>query len=154
MKKAIVLLLFALSAPLTAVVAQNIALGERAPELKIQSWLDGRQPAEAAETYVEFFQSSNRTSHTSVERLKEISDKLGAKLRIVIVVREKEDKIGPLLRPYLSERIGVGFDPAGRLFTAYGVSYIPFGVLLDGRNRALWMGNTLQLTPEIIEKSR
>lgn len=39
------------------------------------------------------------------------------------------------------------------LFSAFNVQYVPFGVLVDSRNRALWMGNSLQLTPEIIEKS-
>ena len=41
----------------------------------------------------------------------------------------------------------------GRIFSAFNVQYVPFGVLVDSRNRALWMGNSLQLTPEIIEKS-
>ena len=44
-------------------------------------------------------------------------------------------------------------DTGGRIFSAFNVQYVPFGVLVDSRNRALWMGNSLQLTPEIIEKS-
>lgn len=133
--------------------AQNIALGERAPEPKVQSWLDDREPARAPLTYIEFFHSSNRASAASVERLQELARKSGGRLRIIVLVRESEEKIAPLLTPYLSARLGVGFDPAGRNFAAYGVSYVPFGVLLGARNRALWMGNTQQLTPEIIEQS-
>jgi hypothetical protein len=82
-----------------------------------------------------------------------MTDKLGTKLRVVVITQEKEDKIGPLLRPYLSPQISVAIDAGGKIFTAFGVQYVPFGVLVDSKNRALWQGNSLQLTPEIIEKS-
>lgn len=134
------------------VAGQTIAIGERAPELKVQRWLEDEPPAEAPMTYIEFFHSSNRISLSSVERLKELSAQSGAELRIVILAHEPESKVAPLLRPYLSPQIGVGLDPAGKLFAAYGVDYVPFGVLLGPRKRVRWMGNTLQLTPEIIEQ--
>ena len=90
----------------------------------------------------------------AIRHLHRISEKMGDRLRIVVLVHEPEEKIAPLLTPYLSEHLGVGCDPNGKLFTAYDVRYVPFGVLLGPRHRALWMGNTLQLTPEIIEKSK
>ena len=104
-------------------------------------------------TYVEFFQSSNAACITSLKQLRAMTDKLGTKLRVVVITQEKEDKIGPLLRPYLSPQISVAIDAGGKIFTAFGVQYVPFGVLVDSKNRALWQGNSLQLTPEIIEKS-
>lgn len=134
------------------VCGQTIALGERAPELRVQQWLEDECPAEAPMTYIEFFHSSNKVSLSSVGRLKELSAQLGAELRIVILAHEPESKIAPLLGPYLSPQIGVGLDPSGKLFAAYGVDYVPFGVLLGPRKRVRWMGNTLQLTPEIIEQ--
>lgn len=152
MKKTVFVLLAALAA--TAADAQNIALGERAPEPKVQCWLDGRQPAAAPMTYVEFFHSASRNSLEAIRHLQRISEKAGGRLRIVVLVHEPEEKVAPLLTPYLSERLGVGCDPSGKLFAAYGVSYVPFGVLLGPRGRALWMGNTLQLPPEIIENSK
>ncbi len=71
----------------------------------------------------------------------------------MVVTRENEEKISPLLSPFLSRHISVALDTGGRIFSAFNVQYVPFGVLVDSRNRALWMGNSLQLTPEIIEKS-
>lgn len=153
MKKALLILLLALAWPCVESAAQKIALGERVPELKVSAWLENRKPTAAPLTYVEFFHSSNKASINSVARLKEISNKFGTKLRIVILTQEKEEKISPLLTPYLTPMICVGLDTEGRIFTAFGVSYLPFGVLLDAKNRALWLGNTLQLTPELIEKS-
>lgn len=94
-----------------------------------------------------------RPGTASLEQLRAITDKLGAKLHVVVVTRENEEKIAPLLSPFLSRHISVALDTGGRIFSAFNVQYVPFGVLVDSRNRALWMGNSLQLTPEIIEKS-
>lgn len=154
MKKVLLILSLALVLPFAAAEAQNIALGERVPELKVPAWLGGQKPAAAPRlTYVEFFHSSNEACITSLEQLRALTGKLGAKLRVVVVTRENEEKIAPLLSSFLSPHISVALDTGGRIFTAFGVQYVPFGVLVDARNRALWMGNSLQLTPEIIEKS-
>lgn len=154
MKRTILLLLAAWTLGTATASGQNIALGERAPELKIQTWLADRRPADAPMTYVEFFHSASRNSLAAVQHLQKISEQTGDRLRIVVVVHEPAEKVAPLLTPSLSERLGAGFDTNGRLFAAYDVSYVPFGVLLGPRNRVLWMGNTLQLTPEIIEQSK
>ena len=154
MKKVLLTLLLALALPVAAAVAQNIALGERVPEVKVPAWLGGEKPAATPRlTYVEFSHSSNPACTASLEQLRAITDKLGAKLRVVVVTRENEEKISPLLSPFLSRHISVALDTGGRIFSAFNVQYVPFGVLVDSRNRALWMGNSLQLTPEIIEKS-
>ena len=154
MKKSSLILLLALLAPAAEAGAQNIALGERVPELKIQTWLDNRQPEPAPTTYIEFFHTSNQSGTASLDHLEKLSRRQGTDLRIVVVAQEPKEKIARLLDPYLSPRICVALDPDGRIFRAFGVSYVPFGVLVDERNRALWMGNTLQLTPEIIENNQ
>lgn len=153
MKRILWLLLFALTVP-AAGAAQQIALGERAPEIRPAAWLGGRQPQPAEMTYVEFFVESNPSCRTSLERLKELTSKLGTKLRVIVVAREKEERLAPLLAPFLSPRIAVALDPDGRIFSAYGVEYVPFGVLTDARNRALWMGNSLQMNQRVIEQSK
>ncbi|HBB11738.1 MAG TPA: hypothetical protein DCZ70_06745, partial [Alistipes sp.] len=111
-----------------------------------------RQPEPAPTTYIEFFHSTNPACKTSLERLKEITGKSGTKLRVIVVTKEDPAKIAPLLRPYLSERISVGLN-AEKSFTAFGVSYLPFGVLTDAKNRTLWMGNSLQINEKLIEQS-
>lgn len=153
MKKTLYLLLLALTLPLAAVKAQNIALGQRVPELKVTAWLAGQQPGNAPLTYVEFFHSSNPGCIESLERLRTWTNKYGTKLRIIVLAQEKEEVVAPLLSPFLSPHISVGLDPAGRIFSAFGVVYVPFGVLLDAKNRAQWMGNSLQLTEQIIDDS-
>lgn len=151
MKSVLLISLFLLSG-LGCAQAQHIALGERVPELKISGWLEERQPAPAPLTYIEFFHSSNKEGIRSLDQLRSTSDALDGRLRIVVVVQERKEKVEAILRPYVSQRIGVGFDSSERSFANFGVTYLPFGVLTDAKNRALWMGNSLQLTPDFIEK--
>lgn len=152
MKKVLLIWLLAAGFTSAGATAQNIALGERVPELKAQAWLDDRQPAPAPMTYIEFYHSTNPACKTSLERLKELTGKLGTKLRVIVVTKEDAAKIAPLLRPYLSERLTVVLN-AEKNFTAFGVTYLPFGVLTDAKNRALWMGNSLQINEKLIEQS-
>lgn len=152
MKKALLILLAAWCLTPSDAEAQNIILGEKVPELKAAGWIDNRHPQPAPVTYVEFFHSSNPACITSLKRLKTLTTRPKSHLRVIIVTREDTTRIAPLLRPYLSERVTATFH-ADRGFAAFGVTYVPFGVLIDARNRALWMGNSLQFNEQIIEQS-
>lgn len=152
MKKALLILSFALASAAGSATAQNVVLGDRVPDLKVSKWLDDRQPAAAPATYIEFFHSSNPACVTSLDKLKKLTDKLGTKLRVIVVTKEDPAKIAPLLKPYLSQQIGVALG-AEKGFTAFGVTYVPFGVLTDAKNRAVWMGNSLQFNEKLIEQT-
>lgn len=152
MKKALLMLLLAWFLKPADAEAQNIILGEKVPELKAAGWIDNRQPAPAPITYVEFFHSSNPACIRSLKHLRDLAARHKPAMRVIIVTREDTARIAPLLRPFLSERISATIH-ADRGFSAFGVSYVPFGVLIDARNRALWMGNTLQINEQTIEQS-
>lgn len=152
MKHVILLLMLVLATPANRASAQKIALGERVPEFKNPVWFDGRQPRQAPLTYIEFFYSPSQASIASLEQLSELSGKLGTKLRVIVVTKESAEKIADIVRPLLSPYLGVTMDPEGKGYAAFGVSYVPFGVLTDSRNRALWMGNSLQLDERLIEE--
>lgn len=152
MKYAFLFLMLSLAASADRAAAQNIALGERVPEFKNPVWFDDHEPREAPLTYIEFFYSPNQASVASLGRLSKLSDKLGTKLRVIVVTKESGEKIEALVRPLLSPQLGVAMDPAGKGFKAFGVSYVPFGVLTDTKNRAMWMGNSLQMNEQLIEK--
>ncbi|MCD8033350.1 MAG: hypothetical protein LUF83_03500 [Alistipes sp.] len=152
MKKALLILSFALASAAGSATAQNVVLGDRVPDLKAPKWLDDRQPAAAPATYIEFFHSSNPACVTSLDKLKKLTGKLGTKLRVIVVTKEDPAKITSLLKPYLSQQIGVALG-AEKGFTAFGVTYVPFGVLTDAKNRAVWMGNSLQFNEKLIEQT-
>ena len=105
--KRVLLLLTVVFCTLGASHAQNIVIGERAPELKSVTWLASRNPAAADLSYLVFFHSSNKGCTASLDALRDLSNKLGSKLRIIIITQEDSEKIAPILTPYISERIGV-----------------------------------------------
>ena len=150
--KRVLLLLTVVFCSLGASHAQNIVIGERAPELKSVTWLASRNPAAADLSYLVFFHSSNKGCTASLDALRDLSNKLGSKLRIIIITQEDSDKIAPILTPYISERIGVALDHDKKVFGSFGVDFVPFSVLIDAKNRVLWMGNPQSMTSSFIQK--
>ena len=106
MKHTVLALLLVMAVSLGEAAAQNIALGERVPEIKHTVWLDGH----------------------------------------------RAEKVAPRLRSLLSPHVAVALDQGGRGFAAFGVSYLPFGVLVNARKRTLWMGNSLQMNKQLFHQ--
>lgn len=151
MKKVVLILLF-VTGFVCAGSAQNIVLGERVPDLRASAWLDGRQPAPAPMTYIEFFHSANPSCITSVKRLSELASRTPRKFCVIVVTKEDPEKIATLIRPYLNEYLFVALH-ADKGFETFGVVYVPSGVLVGPKNRALWMGSSFQFNERIIEQS-
>ena len=124
--KRVLLLLTVVFCTLGASHAQNIVIGERAPELKSVTWLASRNPAAADLSYLVFFHSSNKGCTASLDALRDLSNKLGSKLRIIIITQEDSEKIAPILTPYISERIGVALDHDKKVFGSFGVDFVQF----------------------------
>lgn len=78
MKRAF-LLLAAILCMSGAIRAQNIVIGERAPELKNVTWLASRNPTAADLSFLVFFHSSNKGCTASLDALRDLSNKLGSK---------------------------------------------------------------------------
>lgn len=150
--KRVFLLLFALLACALygSVRAQNIVIGEKAPELKNVVWLADKAPAAADYSLIVFFHSSNQSCFDSLDKVKGISEDLAPRLRVIVITQEEVDKIAPALTRYLSERFGVAFDHEKKIFANFGVQFVPFSVVTDVKNRVQWMGNPLILTHKLI----
>lgn len=150
--KRILLALFLLSWSPT-VAAQNVALGEKTPDLKVASWLDGRLPAQGRTTLLVFFHSASRPSVESLAHLQALGRAFGERMNIVVVAKERPESVEAIVRPYAGGNLTVAFDDGGRSFSAYDVQYLPFGVLVSAKGRALWMGNPRQLTEATVESN-
>lgn len=152
MKKmlAILLLLPLLHA---AATAQNIATGERAPKLKkVHRWLDNIQPRQTDYTYIEFVRSTSAPCLESCLRIKDFLDHTERPFRAVFVSCEPAEHVDFRLRDCSGEYIGTILDTEGEIFDAYGVRYVPFGVIIDKRRRVLWFGNPLTAENDFVKK--
>ena len=154
MKKNGFLLLLAWIAPLFSLQAQNAALGERVSEVKTETWLGGVRPMTAPLTVIAFFAASNPACVKSLEQLYALTEKSGERLRVILVTRDDDAKISPVVTPYLSPRFTVAFDTDGKIFKNFGVNYVPFSLLTDARNRVLGQGNSLHLTDKIVSSAQ
>ena len=122
------------------------------PELKKRHLARIPESGRADLSYLVFFHSSNKGCTASLDALRDLSNKLGSKLRIIIITQEDSEKIAPILTPYISERIGVALDHDKKVFGSFGVDFVPFSVLIDAKNRVLWMGNPQSMTSSFIQK--
>lgn len=147
-----ILMLIALAVMVGGVAAQDLVIGEKAPDFKVKEWYALKKPAATPHKMmlVEFFHPSNRAS---VERLGEINGwakKYPSALTVVVIAKEDTPEVRELLKSTLAHGYA-GFDDAGRTFEAFGVHYVPYGVLIDPKGRVLWMGNSTGMTEKIIE---
>lgn len=147
-----ILLLFALLAGTFAGRGQNVVLGERTPELKV-TWQDDRRPAPAEATLLIFFLSANRSCTESLPHLHALAGELKGRLNVLFVTNDRPAEAEAALRPYAAENLFTTFDTEGKSFAGFGVNFVPFGVLIDRKGRALWMGNPRTLTRQTIEQN-
>ena len=133
--------------------SQNIFLGEKMLELKPLKWLGNNAPTSGRRTHIEFFDTRNDACHRSLEQLcKKTTPK--SQTQLVIVARISESEASRLFEKYLSPTFMVALDPQGRIFSTYDVKYVPFEIITDERQRAVWFGNPLKSDQKIIEENR
>lgn len=128
--------------------AQRLVIGSKAPSLKSVEWLgDTPEVGGGKAILVEFYQSSNPSSVKFFEKLGPINDKYGSKMMIVVLGRDSRDAMLELTDlPYF-----VGFDAGGAAYSAYGVRFTPFTMLVDSKGNVAWMGNLGNITDAVLE---
>ena len=130
--------------------AQRLAVGEKAPDMKIRGWLGEKPASDGKYMFVEFFFS---TSKQCVDNLDDMDDLAGKFRNVVFVVVTKEgaEKIGSI-EALKKRAFHVALDEDGKTFAAYGVNYVPFGVLLDRKGKVLWQGNSTDVDEKLIKQ--
>lgn len=132
--------------------AQNIILGEKVPDSRIRSWLMDLQPDEADYTCILFHHSQSPRCQESLSRIKRVVNKNKGKLNLIIITKEDYSKAGVTLTKHLSDQVGVAFDDGGRTFYAYGVRFIPFCVIYDKKEDAVWCGHAKSFNENVFDR--
>lgn len=129
--------------------APKMIIGDKAPEVKVSKWLYGA-PATGNPMFIEFFHSSSAPCVARLTPLGQMASKLSGKLTVVVISHDTaaniDEVMGSSSKPYY-----VAIDDNSKTFTAYGVQYVPYGVLVDRKGRIAWMGNPSSLKIETIE---
>lgn len=119
--------------------AQKLIIGVKAPDLKIKEWVTSEQPINGKPTLIEFFFSRSEPSCRRLAVMDSFAKKYGDSLNVVIMACEPKERVIHATENYT---FYVALDTDNKTFSAYGAEFVPFGVLLDGKNRVLWFGNS------------
>ena len=132
--------------------AQRVALGERIPKIKAERWLDDKSPEKSKYTYVEFVHSRTVPCLQTFLQIQSDNAYFGDNLRAIIITKESPEQISAELRKCVTEYVNVAFDVEGEIFRDFGVHYVPFGIIIDHRRKALWFGNPITLKEDFLDK--
>ena len=130
--------------------AQSLAIGEKAPELKISRWLTEQPSRNGKPVLLEFFYSPSEPSKNRLSALDDLARGYSGRLQVIVIAKEPADKVTPLVKGYV---FAVALDEEGKTFDSYGVKFVPFSVLFDGRGRVAWFGNPAKLTEKTMKES-
>lgn len=143
MKKSLPILALLILSVSTVATAQKLAVGQKAPEIRIAEWLTTK-PAAGEAQLLHFFHTSSRDCADQLPKLDGFANKYAGCMSVVVVAREPAAKVRPAITGD-DVRYLAALDEDGRTFAAFGVEYVPFGVLIDGKGKVLWFGNPGQL---------
>lgn len=132
--------------------AQRVALEERIPKIKCDRWLDDKEPEKSQYTYIEFVHSKTVPCLRTFLKIQDDNAHFGNKLRAIIITKESPEQISTTLRECATDYINVAFDTEGEIFRNFRVRYVPFGIIIDHRRRALWFGNPATLNEDFFNK--
>ena len=132
--------------------AQRVALEERVPKIKSKLWFEDREPQKAEYTYIEFVHSQTVPSIQTFLQIKKDHAYFNENLRAIIVTKEKPEQISTALRECATDYVNIAFDTDGEIFRTFGVRYVPFGIIINKRRKALWFGNPTTIDEDFFSK--
>ncbi len=133
-------------------IAQRVALEERIPKIKCDRWLDDKEPQKSQYTYIEFVHSKTVPCLRTFLKIQDDNAHFSDKLRAIIITKETPEQISSTLRECATDYVNIAFDTDGEIFQHFGVRYVPFGIIIDHRRRALWFGNPATLSEDFFNK--
>ena len=143
--------LFALMIATTVVAsAQNMSIGTKVPAIAPAEWYGAQLTVQNEPVLVEFFHTTNRDAKARAAELARLAKKYDGELKVVVVVSQPIE-IGEDVVDTTSGYF-VAVDTARKIHNAYGVKYVPYSVLVDGKGRLVWLGNSKSLTDKQIEE--
>lgn len=132
--------------------AQTIRLGERIPDISVESEY-GRSLEQIASSYVclIFIHSDSAPCINAVNAIESIEEIHNEAIHKVLVTYEGVEDEHSIRNRITLRNYTLAFDNEQRTFDAFEVSYVPFGVIYDTRrNRIHWFGPLHQLNAQII----
>ena len=132
-------------------LAQRPEVGMRAPYIHGVEWISDSPERSGKARMVEFFHSSNDECREHIEHLNALACYYRNDMEVVMLTREPSEQVaGMLLHEY--QYFYVATDESGDMFRAYGVSHVPYAVIINRKGVIVWCGNPMILNDSEIKK--
>ena len=147
MKTTFLVLMFSVAISPSA-SAQKLMIGEKAPEIKISEWLNGKPVSNKITYIIEF---AHTTSPPSMSRLTKLNNLAKSKpdINVILLFKEKKDIVLSHIK-HIDHKFFVALDHNGKTFESYGVNFVPFSVIINNDGEAIWFGNSDFLNDNLI----
>ncbi|MBO7300351.1 MAG: TlpA family protein disulfide reductase [Tidjanibacter sp.] len=148
--KRILILIFTLLGTLS-LSAQRVDVGARAPRIRGVEWISDEPEKSKRALMVEFFHSSNEDCREHIDHLNALASDYRHEMDVVMLTREPAEQVAyMLLHEY--QFFYVATDESGDMFRSFGVSHVPFAVIINPKGTIVWMGNPLTLNNKTLKK--
>ncbi|MBR2429361.1 MAG: thioredoxin family protein [Alistipes sp.] len=127
--------------------AQNIRLGEKIPEISVESILGEQlRLIEQEYTCLIFMHSKCEPCATALPQFHKIASPISERLAVVLLTNESSDMEEELNQRFGSYVTSIAFDRNKHTYRAFGINFVPFGVIYHTKNRRIeWFGSIQQL---------
>jgi thiol-disulfide isomerase/thioredoxin len=133
--------------------------GQRAPELSVQQWLNGRPIAEGKVVIVDFWATWCGPCVASIPHMNQLAERFKDDVAIVGLSDESSGSFADGMRKLESQRItldtfryAVALDPSATMKKALRVTGIPHAIVMSSDWTVRWQGHPTSLSEATLEK--
>ena len=138
----------------TSATAQNIRLGEKIPDVSVESTVGSDlKLVEQEYTCLIFMHSKCEPCETAIPHLHNAAAPLGERLAIVLITHEDKEAEADITRKYGNYSSAIAFDRNRHTHKSFGINFVPFGVIYHTKSRRIeWFGSLQQLSTAELTK--
>ena len=128
--------------------AQRVRLGERLPDVKLESEFGTRLQDTNKDFVCLVFINSH--SKPCIDEVQKIDPNLLYDMDIILVTQEHPNTKDEITSRLGTSQYSIAFDIEDKTFRSFGIRYVPFCVIYKQRNRRIeWFGPTDRLVSNI-----
>ena len=130
-------------------ISDKSLLGKRGPGLEVEKWLGTEPKLEGKFILVSFWNSKSQAARKSIPQLNALQAKFPEKLQVVALSNESEKEV------QAADETKMGFasaiDSKGKLLSAFGVTSVPYVLLMDPKGTVLYYGHPAALNEKQLQ---
>ncbi len=134
--------------------AQNIRLGEKIPDINVESTMGSDlKLIEQEYTCLIFMHSKCEPCETAIPYFHSLAAPMTENLAIVLLTHESKEVEAEIARMYKNYFNAIAFDRNRHTHKTFGINFVPFGVIYNTKNRRIeWFGSLQQLNSTELSK--